>query len=55
MPIGLHGQNAAIIVAEPACNSGDIHPGLDTDGRKEVPEIVMSHSRYLCLHARRID
>ncbi len=39
--VGLHAQSAPVFVAEPSRDSENINAALDTDRRKEVPQIMM--------------
>ena len=45
-----HGKGSAVFVTEPAGNCRDVHAGFNTDGREEMPQIVMRdscHSNFL--------
>lgn len=41
MAVDFHGQCAAVLVAEPATHSRNIHAGFDTGRSEEVPEFMM--------------
>ena len=44
MTISFHGQNAAIIVAEPAGKGWNVHARLDNRCGEKMPEIVVSNA-----------
>ena len=41
MAVGLHRQRPAVLVAEPAGDRLDVHPGFDATGGEQVPQIMM--------------
>jgi len=36
-----HRKGAAVLVAKPTADRGDVHAGFDAGGREEMPEVVV--------------
>ncbi len=43
--VNLHHQHAAVVVAQPARDGGNINARFDATGRKQVAQVVMGNSR----------
>ena len=54
MPIDLHRQGAAILVAEPAAYRRDVHAGFNATGRKQMSQVVMRKTRNVQFLASRV-
>ena len=44
MAVGFHGENPAVVMAEPAGKGWNIDARLDNSGGEKVPEIVMGNA-----------
>lgn len=55
MPIGPHGQCAAVLVAKPARDGGNIHAGFNAAGGEQVAQVVMGESGNPERFASRVD